>query len=313
MKEAIAQFINYLQVEKGASRETIRSYAGDLEQFLTFLQEQGEQEPISVGQIEHGQISSFLARLHFTHKKSSIGRKLSALRSFFDFLVREGLLKNNPASLLNQPKYEKGIPSFFSVDEIFHLLDPRGKSETPWILLRDMALLETIYSSGLRVSEATSMDLDSIDFKQGLIRVKGKGDKERIIPIGERARGVLKEYLPLRAEFMKRFNNGDLDALFVNQRGGRLTARSVNRILKKHIKNSGIPKTLSPHGLRHSFATHLLGAGADLRSIQEMLGHASLSTTQRYTHMNIDKLMEVYDRSHPRSRKKRRKNYNESQ
>ncbi len=305
MEDKIKEFIKYLQFEKSASKETVRNYRSDLNQFLSHLVEKKRKEEINIEEVDHSDIFSFLGHLHFTHKKSSIGRKLSALRSFFDFLVKREYISSNPASLINQPKYEKGIPQFFSVDEIFHLLDYKRDDDDNWVILRDRAILETIYSCGLRVSEATGMDMESVDFAQEIVRVKGKGNKERIVPIGKKAQVALKKYLKARQDVLLKLKNADYNALFINQRGGRLTSRSINRILKKHLRDSGLPKMFSPHALRHSFATHLLGSGADLRSIQEMLGHASLSTTQRYTHVNIDRLMEIYDKTHPRSKKKK--------
>ncbi len=305
MKARIAEYISYLRLEKSASSETIRNYKSDLGQFYKYLVEKKEREEIEVEDIDHGDIFAFLSKLHFTHKKSSIGRKLSALRSFFDFLVKREYISSNPAALISQPKFEQRIPKFFSVDEVFHLLDYKSKGESNWVILRDKAILETIYSCGLRVSETTGMDVDSVDFSQETVRVKGKGNKERIVPIGRKAQEALKKYLTARNEVLIKSGNPEHNALFINQRGGRLTPRSVNRILKKYLRKSGISKMFSPHALRHSFATHLLGAGADLRAIQEMLGHASLSTTQRYTHVNIDRLMDIYDKSHPRSKRKK--------
>ncbi len=310
LRQKIKEFINYLKVEKSASDETIRNYRSDLNQFLDHLTKIKEKENIKIEEVDHSDVFSFLGRLHFTHKKSSIGRKLSALRSFFDFLIRKEYITTNPASLISQPKFQKGIPQFFSVDEIFHLLDYKKNKKDDWVLLRDKAILETIYSCGLRVSETTGMDVDSVDFAQEVVRVRGKGNKERIVPIGKKARDALKKYLAARQKELLKLKNPGSRALFINQRGGRLTSRSVNRILKKRLKESGLSKMFSPHALRHSFATHLLGAGADLRSIQEMLGHASLSTTQRYTHVNIDKLMEIYDKTHPRSKRKEKNRTN---
>ncbi len=311
MKEHIKEFVKYLELERSASFETVRNYRTDLNQFLEHLTRVKKKRNIDIREIDHNDVFSFLGRLHFTHKKSSIGRKLSALRSFFDFLIKREYISINPASLISQPKFQKGIPQFFSVDEVFHLLDYNKNGKHDWIVLRDRAILETIYSCGLRVSETTGMDVDSIDFAQEVVRVRGKGNKERIIPIGRKAQAALKRYLPAREERLLKVEKAGTRALFINQRGGRLTSRSVNRILKKRLKESGLTKMYSPHALRHSFATHLLGAGADLRSIQEMLGHASLSTTQRYTHVNIDRLMEIYDKTHPRG-KRRGKRQSES-
>jgi integrase/recombinase XerC len=236
-------------------------------------------------------IRKYLSSLHRKNRKSSIARKVSTLRSFYKYLVRERIVPSNPAKNVATPKAEKPLPTALTVDEAFRLMESPMKRKH----LRDQAILELLYSSGLRVSELVGLDGTQLDQELGIVKVMGKGRKERIVPVGKKAMEALKTYLKER---------GDLEenaALFVNSRGGRLSARSVGRLVKKYTRDSGVFRKISPHSLRHTFATHLLDAGADIREIQEMLGHASLSTTQRYTHVSLGKLMEVYDKAHPRS------------
>lgn len=229
--------------------------------------------------------------------KSSISRKLATVRAFFKYLHREGYVKKNPAKLVSSPKVPKNLPKFLDIDETFSLMDtPSGETFKP---TRDRAILELLYSSGLRVTELTSLDIGDINMKESLVRVKGKGRKERIIPIGSQAMDAVQNYLPERVSIKKKSS-----ALFLNNRGGRLTQRSVRRILLHYSKMINLKSDLSPHTLRHTFATHLLHEGADLRSIQELLGHSSLSTTQKYTHVDIGHLTEVYDKAHPMAKKK---------
>ena len=246
-------------------------------------------------------LRKYLSFLHRKNRKSSIARKLSTLRSFFKYLVREQILSANPAKPVSTPKVEKLLPSTLTVDEAFRLVESPSRdkrmSETE---LRDRAILELLYSSGIRVSELVGLNPDRVDLDLGIIKVMGKGRKERIVPIGTKAIEALKSYAKIRGRME------DTSPLFLNLRGGRLTDRSVVRLVKKYGRQSGIFRKISPHSLRHTFATHLLDAGADLREIQEMLGHASLSTTQRYTHLTVGKLMEVYDKAHPRSFKNRK-------
>jgi len=302
------KFLEHLRVERNASEHTLRSYASDLEQFYQFLISRGagaEGEPreLRVEKIDPLTIRAYLNALHGQHKKSSLARKLATLRSFFRYLLDEGGITQNPAEWVATPKQEKLLPNFLLVDEIFTLLEsPEG--ETVWDA-RDRAILETLYSCGLRVSELVGLDDEDVDWQGGLVKVLGKGRKERIVPIGQKAIEALKAYRPRRDEALARLGisrGGRGQPLFINRRGGRLTTRSVGRILQKYIRKSALLRKVSPHALRHSFATHLLDAGADLRAIQEMLGHVSLSTTQRYTHVSTAKLMEVYDRAHPRAR-----------
>jgi len=236
-------------------------------------------------------------------KKSSINRKISSLRAFYRFLVREGTVRNNPAQDVQTPKTEKYMPTFLSVDEAFDLLEASG-SDPSLSGLRNLAMLELFYSSGLRLAELAGLDEDDVNFSAALVKVRGKGKKERIVPVGKRALEALKRYLSATEDTRRKlFREGMGGALFLNERGGRITTRSIARIVDTATVKSGIGRKISPHALRHSFATHLLAAGADLRSIQEMLGHESLSTTQKYTAVNINRLMEVYDKAHPRAKK----------
>ena len=294
MKSEIDQFIRYLATERNVSGHTLNAYRSDLEQFREFLlRERGGAAGAEA--VDHLLIRRYLALLHKSHKKSSIGRKLAAIRAFFKYLLRLGKVAKNPAELVATPKKEKRVPFHLTIDEVIALVEaPRGAE---LLTLRDRVILETLYSCGIRVSELTGLDVMHLDLDDGLVRVLGKGNKERIVPLGSYARQAISAYLALRG-------NPPADApLLLNARGGRLTSRSVGRIVDKYILKLATVKKISPHTLRHTFATHLLEGGADLRAIQELLGHASLSTTQKYTHVSIDRLMEVYDKAHPKARK----------
>ena len=286
MEKYISTFIDFLKAAKGISPHTIRAYTEDLNEFFIFL----DKKPKNVDNLD---IRSFLASLHHKKlKKSSISRKLASIRSFFKYLHREGYVIKNPAKLVSSPKVPRTLPRFLSIDEVFALMDkPQGDT---FKATRDKAILELLYSSGLRVSELTSLDISDLNIKESLILVKGKGRKERIVPIGSKATDAIHNYLPERISLKNKS-----PALFLNSRGGRLTQRSVRRILLHYSRMISLKGNLSPHTLRHTFATHLLHEGADLRSIQELLGHSSLSTTQKYTHVDIGYLTEVYDRAHP--------------
>jgi len=306
MKAFIDKFIDHLRIERNASVHTLRSYAADLEQFRNFLiskelfidEKNGD---VSVGKIDRLAIRAYLSHLFRECKKSSLARKIAAQRSFFRYLVAEGILPQNPAEMVATPKQDKPLPTFLPGDEVFALMGAPDHS-TVWGA-RDRAILEVLYSCGIRVSELVGLSDGDADYFLGILKVFGKGGKERIVPIGEKAVKALQQYLPLRDGVLAHWNlRGPKSPFFINPRGGRLTSRSVARILQKHILRCGLLRKISPHALRHSFATHLLDAGADLRSIQEMLGHVSLSTTQRYTHISVDKLMETYDRAHPRAK-----------
>jgi integrase/recombinase XerC len=317
MKSAVHQFLNYLRSVRNASPHTLRSYESDLGQFLTFLTPPGTETP-PLQDITHLLIREFVAHLH-DHKleKSSIARKLAAIRSFFKFAVREGLVVRNPARMVATPKLAKRIPSVLSAGDLNMFLDgvvakpagvpsrrqrPGAGDASRLLVRRDRAILELLYASGLRVSELTGLNLADMDRKEQMLRVRGKGNKERIVPYGGKAEQALEVYGPWREDIIRKAQSrGDHQAVFLNHLGTRLTPRSVARIVKKYVRLINVNWDLHPHSLRHAFATHLLADGADLRAIQELLGHSSLSTTQRYTHASIRQLLEVYDKAHPRA------------
>ncbi len=296
MQKWINQFSGYLADERNLSPHTSSAYLRDLNEFMVFL---GGDEDVAVAalkRVDSFVLRRYLAELHKRNQRTSIARKLSALRTFFRYLVREGVLSANPAEGLSTPKLNRYLPKTLSVDEATALMERGyGNSQRD---LRDRAIVELFYASGLRVSELTSLDVGSLDLREKLVRVVGKGRKERILPIGRKSHEALQAYLEARGM------PADEEPLFLNARGGRLTPRSVQRNLKARLIKAGVLKDISPHALRHSFATHLLDGGADLRAIQELLGHASLSTTQKYTQVSVDQLLSVYDKAHPRSKKK---------
>ena len=296
----IAAFERHLQDERGVSSHTRVAYLRDVGDFAAFLSHEFLNRPeaeIAAAEADVLAVRSYLAHLRSRGlSKSSIGRHLSALRTFFGFLSREGGVALNPARAVATPRAEKTLPRTLSVDEAAAVVEaPEGDEELP---ARDRALLELLYATGLRVSELVALDLADVDLPSRQLRTLGKGKKERIVPFGEKAAKALREYLQGRPQPKRR---ADADTLFPNGRGGRLTDRSVRRILSRALRLAGVTRHASPHALRHSFATHLLAAGADLRSIQELLGHSSLSTTQKYTHLDAERLIEVYRKSHPRA------------
>jgi integrase/recombinase XerC len=317
MKSAIEKFLAYLR-SVNASPHTLRNYASDLEQFYGYLTPP-DSPPVKLADIDHRLIREYLGYLHDQKlKKSSLARKLAALRSFLKFCAREGMVRENVARLVATPKLPKRVPSILSAEEMNEFLDglatvgtSRAKRRTAraseaaqgaavLLLERDRAILELLYASGLRVSELTSLNLEDIDRKERMLRVIGKGNKERIIPYGSKAEEALQRYWPIRAKFLARSGSrGEAGAVFLNQQGRRMANRSVARVVKKYVRLMNVNWDLHPHSLRHAFASHLLLDGADLRAIQELLGHSSLSTTQRYTHASIRQLMEVYDKAHP--------------
>ncbi|UFS71654.1 tyrosine recombinase XerC [Geomonas sp. RF6] len=292
MKVAIEKYCSYLETERNASAHTVAAYRSDLEQFVAFASE-GERIP-TPGEVDRLLIRRYLALLHKKLGKSSIGRKLSALRALFRYLLREGVVEVNPAELVSAPKKEKKVPFHLNIDQVSALME--APSAGTLLTVRDRAVLEILYSCGLRVSELVAMNVSDLDLEGGLARVLGKGGKERIVPVGSYARGAVSRY------FEERGKPTGEEPLILNARGGRLTRRSIGRIVDTHMLLIASMRKASPHTLRHSFATHLLEGGADLRAIQELLGHSSLSTTQKYTHVSIDKLMEVYDKAHPKAK-----------
>lgn len=298
MQSLLEKFDRHLLVERNVSEHTRSAYRRDLQEFKTFLESIFKDVDLeSLKSVDRIVLRRYLAGLHKKNRKSTIARKLAAMRTFFRFLVREGLLAANPGDLVSTPRQEKYLPTTMTVDETFALIDSINKSDR--LSLRDRAIMELLYSCGLRISELTGLDVGKVDFEQELVRVVGKGEKERIVPVGRHALDALRSYLEERGL------PGDQEPMFLNRLGGRLTPRSIQRHLKKHLLLAGVLKNATPHALRHSFATHLLDGGADLRAIQELLGHASLSTTQKYTQVSVDHLTNVYDKAHPRSRKKK--------
>lgn len=341
MEKAVAKYLEYLRSVRNSSPHTTLNYGKDLRQFLAFLSPPGVRPPVPAS-VTHAMIREFVAHLH-DHglQKSSIARKLAALRSFFKYCVRERILQENPARLVPTPKLPKRIPSVLSAEEINGFLNSLGRvpqapsssaasfakssrrsspqsktfasprlasvaDEHGLLLRRDCALLELLYAAGLRVSELTGLNLSDIDQQERVLRVCGKGNKERIVPYGTKAQEALGKYWPLREQLLLQTSRirsrqpvPHSEAVFLNYAGRRLTQRSVGRIVKKYVRIVNINWDLHPHSLRHAFATHLLADGADLRAIQELLGHQSLTTTQKYTHASIRQLMEIYDKSHP--------------
>ena len=292
MQRFIDKFINYLEVEKNASRHTILNYRIDLKAFEAFL---GDKD---INAIDHLLLRKFLAEMRAkNYSKRTVARKLASLRSFFRFMYREGHIKINPITAIATPKLDKKLPVVLDEGRVAKLLQcPQGDDV---FVLRDKALLETIYSAGIRVSELVGLNINNVDLIGEVIKVFGKGSKERMVPIGRPAATALKKYLDKRSEM--HVKDKDRNAVFLGKNGTRLWDRSVRRMLDKYITLSAVAEHISPHSLRHSFATHMLDRGADLRSVQELLGHANLSTTQIYTHVTMDRLKSVYDKAHPRA------------
>ncbi len=296
MADIPAEFSDWLLVERGYSEKTVSSYLSDVRELHTFCKSHDNADPY-----ERTSIRGFIASLHGKNSPASVARKLSALRTYFRYLRLNGGLDENPLQGIANPKLVRYIPSFLTVDEVFCLLDAPDRKRG--LGLRDRAIMELLYSTGMRVSELAGLDLDDLDFAGGMLRVVGKGNKERIVPFGRAADEAVQAYLPHRDQLIlarsARGHAPEQQALFLNNRGSRLTVRSVERMIRTYGQRAGIQVTVTPHGLRHSFATHLLEMGADLRVVQELLGHVSLSTTQKYTHVNMDHLTRVYDNAHP--------------
>ncbi len=326
MREEVTQYLRYLRDVRNASPHTLRNYQTDLEQFADYVAPPGG-KALALEKIDHRVIREYLGKLHGERlARATVARHLAALRSFFKFCVRDGRLKQNPARLVATPKLPKRVPSVLTAEEINSFLDSLARQEeqrppapdpnernlhkrpgadddeSRLLVRRDRAILELLYASGLRVSELTGLDVADVDRSSQMLRVRGKGRKERIVPFGGKADAALDAYWPVRTELLRKARiSADAPAVFLNYAGRRLTQRSVGRIVKKYVRLTNINWDLHPHSLRHAFATHLLADGADLRAIQELLGHSSLSTTQKYTHASIRQLMEVYDKAHPRA------------
>jgi len=301
MKHYIDQFTAWLEVEKGYSTHTINGYKRDVTAFFEFA---GEDEP-ALEKLTRNTVQQFVATLYTTNSSTTIARKLSGLRTFFRFLIKEELLHSNPLSGINNPKLGSYIPQFLTVDEVFALLEAPRANDT--FKLRDIAIMEVLYATGMRVSELVASNLADYDRVNQVVRVFGKGSKERLVPYGTPAAEALDKYYPQRESLITaRITRGhppEREAMFLNSRGTRLTTRSVERFIRMYGERAGIGVAVTPHALRHSFATHLLEMGADLRMVQELLGHVSLSTTQKYTHVNMEHLSMVYDKAHPKAKR----------
>lgn len=286
--ELSQEFYQYLDVEKGVAANTKRAYESDLSHFLRFAMTRSETL------VDHRVIRAYIQSIYRQVKKSSLSRKVSSIKAFFRFLKRKGYISENPSLIIKNPKIEKHLPKFYTVDEMFHFLD--SLPAATWLDLRNLAIFEMIYSTGMRASEALGLNLDDVHLDGLWVLVRGKGGKERVLPFGVKARDAIVQYLSVAGQA----GQPGKSALFMNAQGDRLSYRGLLKVMKKHQIQAGLLKNLALHGIRHSFATHMLNGGADLRSIQELLGHSKLSTTQRYTHISIDKIMEIYDKAHPR-------------
>lgn len=301
MQKTSERFLRYLRIEKNASDYTIKSYREDLEILIEWFQDTTGRIP-EVGSLTPQDLRTYVAALHKAdYAKTSVSRKLASLRSFFRFALREGLCDSNPAKPLRNPRRERKLPHFLTTDEIGTLMSAPSMDEP--LGVRDRAIFETLYSAGLRVSELVGINLDDLDLEDGLVRVRGKGKRERLAPLGKFAVRAIQKWMRQRVVAQKQRPGDEGDPLFLNKFGKRLTTRSVGRMLEKYLKLTGLDQRTSPHTLRHSFATHLLNGGADIRSVQELLGHKSLVTTQIYTHLSTAGLRKAYEQAHPRARK----------
>ncbi|MCP4675657.1 MAG: tyrosine recombinase XerC [Deltaproteobacteria bacterium] len=301
MKQASEIYREYIMHERRMSARTVEAYGRDIREFTTFLEE--EDLPTDPSHIDVTAVRAYLAKLHGRNSPKSISRKLAALRGLFKLLKRRGIVTSNPAAAVRTPRLRNKLPRYLTVDEAVGLAETRSGTEP--LALRNDAIVEVLYGGGLRVSELASLDLDNVDLQAGTARVVGKGSKERLVPLGRAAVQAIQTYLSKRDRAVRKGRVPDDRALFINRDGRRLSVRSVQNIVRKKGLTAGARESVSPHALRHSCATHLLDGGADLRTIQEILGHASLSTTQVYTHVSVDRLTEVYDKAHPLARKKR--------
>ena len=299
LEQGLAEFLTHLGLEKNASDKTVKSYREDLTQALAFTRERNKKKHVDPADWNTRLLRAFVAWLHEQHyAKTTIARRLAAVRSFGKFLCRAGVLDQNPAQGLRGPRQEKRLPHFLTLADIHKLL--AAPPNTDWAGRRDRAMLETLYSAGIRVSELVGLDETAVDLNDGVITVRGKGKKERLALLGPDAVRAIRLWLDDRTTILK-VAGKDTPAVFLNNKGGRLTTRSVGRLLAKHLKHAGLDPRTSPHTLRHSFATHMLDAGADIRGVQELLGHKSLATTQVYTHVTTQRLQKSYQKAHPRS------------
>ncbi len=299
LEQGLAEFLTHLGLEKNASDKTVKSYREDLTQALSFARERVKKGHVDPEDWNTRLLRAFVAWLHEkSYAKSTIARRLAAVRSFGKYLCRQGVLKENPAKSLRAPRQDKLLPHFLTLADIQKLLT--APSDADWAGRRDRAILETLYSAGIRVSELVGLDLLDSDLSDGVVTVRGKGKKERLALLGPQAVAAINGWLPDRSAMLAKAKK-DATAVFLNKSGTRLNVRSIGRLLAKYLKIAGLDPRTSPHTLRHSFATHLLDAGADIRGVQELLGHKSLSTTQVYTHVTTRRLQDSYNKAHPRS------------
>lgn len=299
LEQGLAEFLTHLGLEKNASDKTVKSYREDLTQALTFARDRLKKDHIEPRDWNTRLLRAFVAWLHEQgYAKTTIARRLAAVRSFGKFLCRDGVLASNPATAIRGPRPDKKLPHFLTLSDVQKLL--AAPPDTDWAGRRDRAILETLYSSGVRVSELVGLDLADADLNDGVIVVRGKGKKERLALLGPDAVAALGRWLRDRAALLSRYGR-ESPAVFLNKSGGRLTSRSVGRMLELRLRQAGLDPRTSPHTLRHSFATHMLDAGADIRGVQELLGHKSLTTTQVYTHVTTQRLKDSYHKAHPRS------------
>jgi integrase/recombinase XerC len=299
LEQGLAEFLTHLGLEKNASDKTVKSYREDLTQALAFARDRNKKKHVDPADWNTRLLRAFVAWLHEKkYAKTTIARRLAAVRSFGKFLCRAGVLEQNPAQGLRGPRQEKRLPHFLTLPDIHKLL--AAPPDTDWAGRRDRAMLETLYSSGIRVSELVGLDVTTVDLNDGVITVRGKGKKERLALLGPDAVRAIRLWLHDRTAILTATGK-ETPAVFLNNKGGRLTTRSVGRLLAKHLKAAGLDPRTSPHTLRHSFATHMLDAGADIRGVQELLGHKSLATTQVYTHVTTQRLQKSYQKAHPRS------------
>lgn len=300
MKKIIAKFLSHLEHERAVSPHTHKNYQVDLQQFLLFLESKfpnvSDKGNECMKKLDVALVREYVESRWTSLSASSMARKLASLRTFLNYCMRENLISVNCAKEIATPKVPKRVPKFLTVDEVFALID--AATDEGALGIRDRAILELLYASGLRVSELVGLNIEDVDLKAGTVRVLGKGRKERIVPIGEKASVAISNYLSKRSMLVM---DQTQRWMFANRHGGRLTVRSIERLIPKYIRRSGVQKTVTPHVLRHTFATHLVGAGADMRGVQELLGHTSLSTTQKYTHIGVENLMATYDKTHPKA------------
>ena len=305
MNSSVSRFLEYLQVQKNASELTVKSYAEDFEAIKEYLIDAHQGRCPSPAEITTLELRGYVAAMHEAgYAKATISRRLASLRSFFHFGLCEGWVKENPAKPLRNPRGGRSLPYFLSTQEIEKLLEAPPMADL--LGIRDRAILETMYSAGVRVGELVGMNLSDLDPDHGLVRVRGKGKRERFAPVGSFARKALAIWFPVRSDLIngskRRIKDSPEMPIFLNKFGGRLSTRSVGRMLEKYLKITGLDRRTTPHTLRHSFATHLLDRGADIRSVQELLGHKSLITTQIYTHLSTAGLLEIYEKAHPRAK-----------